>query len=522
MSDTVPDVLIIGSGPAGVSAAFPLIERGLSVCMIEAGDAVAPPALQEAHASVRARAGAWRSLFGEDLEAMVPEGGVSPKFRIPRFAPLLAGGGERLQIDLSGTAGRLIAAEGGMSVAWGAGVGVFGPEDLERWPISANDLAGSYRTVAARIGISGDLGPDAPEGLQPAAHPGLHPSAARLLERQARWRADGGVTLRPGASAVVVREKDGRAACERWGNCLYGCARDSIWSAAADLRILARAPRFTLRSGALVTELARTSEGWTARLLLTSGETQTVTARRVVCAAGAIGSAALVMKTLGLRTPRRLLSTPTGAFALIIPARIGQPWEERFFGLTQLSITIRREGPTTAFGGLFATEGVPIQFLQVLSPLSWRGTFNLFRGLAPACLLGNLFFDGEWSDHTVGVSAEGVVKIRSTVRDGFAAHAQRVFVHVRRRLLALGAIAAPARLSLSAPGSDLHFAGAVPMSARPQIGDADAFGGLAGAEDFVVVDGALLPSLPPKPHTLTIMANADRVARHWAERWPPL
>ena len=39
MSD--PDVVIIGTGPAGVSAAYPLVEAGLQVLMIDGGRQVA-------------------------------------------------------------------------------------------------------------------------------------------------------------------------------------------------------------------------------------------------------------------------------------------------------------------------------------------------------------------------------------------------------------------------------------------------------------------------------------------------
>jgi choline dehydrogenase-like flavoprotein len=41
----------------------------------------------------------------------------------------------------------------------------------------------------------------------------------------------------------------------------------------------------------------------------------------------------------------------------------------------------------------------------------------------------------------------------------------------------------------------------------------NALGELKGLEGLHVVDGAVLPSLPSKHATLTIMANADRIGR---------
>jgi choline dehydrogenase-like flavoprotein len=56
------------------------------------------------------------------------------------------------------------------------------------------------------------------------------------------------------------------------------------------------------------------------------------------------------------------------------------------------------------------------------------------------------------------------------------------------------------------------------MKACPEPGQTDAFGEVAGMPGVFAVDGASLPSLPAKSHTLTIMANADRIASHVATR----
>jgi len=62
------------------------------------------------------------------------------------------------------------------------------------------------------------------------------------------------------------------------------------------------------------------------------------------------------------------------------------------------------------------------------------------------------------------------------------------------------------------PGTDAHFAGTLPMGGTGANGT-NALGELKGLEGLHVVDGAVLPSLPSKHATLTIMANADRIGR---------
>jgi choline dehydrogenase-like flavoprotein len=56
------------------------------------------------------------------------------------------------------------------------------------------------------------------------------------------------------------------------------------------------------------------------------------------------------------------------------------------------------------------------------------------------------------------------------------------------------------------------------MRTNPKVGETDVAGRLTGTEGVYVVDGACLPSLSEKSHTLTLMANADRIAKGLAER----
>ena len=70
--------------------------------------------------------------------------------------------------------------------------------------------------------------------------------------------------------------------------------------------------------------------------------------------------------------------------------------------------------------------------------------------------------------------------------------------------------------SLALPGADVHYAGTVPMRCAPAAHECDGQGAVAGLPGVYVADGTALPHVSAKAHTLTIMANADRVARHIA------
>ena len=87
MSDNA-DIVVIGSGPAGVSAAFPLVEAGRRVVMIDGAD------------ERDAEAGApWQRMLGAHLESLTPDDGLSPKLRTPEARRLLGAFQRRERID---------------------------------------------------------------------------------------------------------------------------------------------------------------------------------------------------------------------------------------------------------------------------------------------------------------------------------------------------------------------------------------------------------------------------------------
>ena len=77
----------------------------------------------------------------------------------------------------------------------------------------------------------------------------------------------------------------------------------------------------------------------------------------------------------------------------------------------------------------------------------------------------------------------------------------------------LGAMLLPGSFTIGKPGGDIHYAGTLPMREKPVLGETSSLGEVKGLEGVYIVDGACLSALPAKSHTLTIMANADRIGR---------
>ena len=84
---------------------------------------------------------------------------------------------------------------------------------------------------------------------------------------------------------------------------------------------------------------------------------------------------------------------------------------------------------------------------------------------------------------------------------------------LREIYLRMGSLLLPGSFTVGQPGGDIHYAGTLPMREFPLLGETSANGEVKGLDGVFVVDGACLPILPEKSHTLTIMANADRIGR---------
>ena len=105
--------------------------------------------------------------------------------------------------------------------------------------------------------------------------------------------------------------------------------------------------------------------------------------------------------------------------------------------------------------------------------------------------------------------------VRGGFADGFDIHAKDLKRRLRREWKRLGLVPLPGA-SLAEPGIDAHFAGTLPMGATGPFGTS-ADGELNLHPGLHVVDGSVLPDLSSKYITMTIMANADRIAHRLAE-----
>jgi choline dehydrogenase-like flavoprotein len=510
-------VIIIGAGPAGTSAALALRERGVPVHILDAGTAqVSMPPMGDVLSLRFGDPEQWRWQVGAGGEGLSAPAQASPKFRVPGLRSIFEGYAEanRLCPDAGFHLVGALAA-GGLSNAWGCGVARFNADELGALAADRVALDASYNRVGQRVGLSGSSQDALSEyfGLDGISAPALPLDS--LHERLWQRRERTGDMLRIGRARVAVlnESRPGRMACDLSGMCLWGCSRRSTWSAAFDVEALKLDPGVQFEAGVRVNALSPDNAGgWWI-------ETQTIDgprryrARQVLLAAGTLATTRLVLAALQERPSHlRLQSNPMAAFLLWLPTMLGAP-RERSFGLAQLSFALAQPDAAPSFGNLFSTVGLPVSEFLAHLPISRRAGLPLLRALLSSCVVGNLFLSGEFSAHRVSLDASDSLRIEGGSDPQKGAALTEAQAALTRGFRKMGAWMLPGSFVAGPAGADLHYAATLPISQHPSAHECRIDGELAGLPGIYVIDGAALPRLPAKAHTLTIMANADRIAR---------
>jgi len=515
------DVIIVGSGPAGVSAAFPLLESGLRVLMIDGGKRPEVQSPEVDFLSSRSNdTEQWKWIVGENFHALRMRDAVSPKLRAPTHAYTFEEFGSQNKIEGTNfiTVGSLAA--GGLSNSWGCGVAQYSAAEIAKFPFPASEIETSYAKVSQRIGISGKADDDMSNyfGLDEYSQPPIpmddvHTHLSRRYTKQRKKMKAHGFRLGRSRLAVLSKDFSGRQACNLSNNCLWGCSRRSLYSASEEMPKLRSFKNFTELSGFIVEDLISHENFWRVegKSLLDNG-CKELTTKKIVLAAGTLATTRIVLKALNYRDSVPLLSSPTAAFSLWLPRFLGAQ-RSPGFGLGQLSYALSLHNDITAFGSTFATTGIPVSEFARYVPLRKRFSIDLLSRLLSSCVVGNLFLPGHLTTASARLKADSSLNISGNYHDDVRPLMDQANKKLRTSYRRLGAILLPGSFTVGRPGSDIHYAGSLPMQNSPVIGETSELGEVAGLEGVYVVDGASLPLLSEKSHTLTIMANADRIGK---------
>ena len=520
-------IYVVGSGPSGISAAVALLARGERVTMLDAGIELEPERRQlvaqlaaqdppQWSPTAIARVKEYMNAGKSGIRLKYAYGSDFPYREADRYLPR-EGTGVGLVPSL---------ARGGFSNVWGAAVLPYVEDEMADWPVPYDSLTPHYEAVLAVMGLAAtkdDLAERFPL-FSTDYHPAPTSRQAESLLRDLNAHRD---TLRSrgflfGYSRLALRPRNEGRGCAACGLCMYGCPYGLIYSTGATLAALQRDPMFRYEGGVLVERFVETADGVEIRARsMVTGEPLVRTGSRVYLAAGVLSSTKLVLASLeAYDQPVTLMDSQYFLLPLLRYRGERGVSRESLHTLSQVFIELfdREVSEHSVHLQVYTYNDLyPEAFQAVLG-----AAFPAFRPALNSFLARFLVIQGYLhSDLSTHVS----IRLRPP-RDGAPATlaltveknpaTRPALRRVARKLLRnrslLRAVPLSPMLRPGDAGRGFHAGGTLPMRARPGPFQTDVWGRPHGLRRVHVVDSSVFPSINASTITLTVMANAHRIA----------
>ena len=517
--------IIIGSGPAGLATAMALVQQGRRVTMLDLGEQLEPELV-----ALRSRLGAvepyqWKA--GDVAMAKGPshsgkQEGIRPFGSDLLFRDPVGFAAANIGQDSIGL--KPSFATGGMSNGWGAAVLPYRGEDIKDWPIREEEFTAHYNAlksfvpVAARRDGLAELFPML-EVTEDTSLP-YSSQAARLIKRFDKRREklkERGVYYGKARQAVINGEDE----CRLCAMCLYGCPYRLIFNTSFVIENLAESGKIDYRRGQYVIRFEETASGvrvWSREL--PNRNMIEHTCERVFIAAGVLSTAKIVLNSLGKEGDAILMKDSQHFFLPMLQSLWPQvdPATEPRHVLTQIFVEIL--DPSVSENTVHFQLYTHNDFYADDMRKRFGALAGLMRPLVSYLSRRLIVAQGFLHSDDSAKIAIRLIQQGDDARLAFTPVAnpkthpavQRALDRMRDVAWNVGLIPLTRFHRIEVVGSSFHCGGTFPMRKTPGQWETDRLGRPAGLRRVFLVDSSVFPSIPSTTISLSIMANAHRIA----------
>ena len=505
--------LVVGSGPAGASAASTLLQGGHSVTMLDIGIQLEPDRQLLVGALAAGNPATWDKHLLDQLRQPTTAGigGLPQKLVYGSDFPYRDPHGS-LRLYQNGCDLLISQALGGLSTAWGANVLPFLDTDIGDWPIKIPELAPFYRSALNLIHMSAkndhlaDLLP-----LYSTVDQSLNSSNQALdiladLEKRRNDLSRVGISF--GQSRLAVRSRE----CVYCGLCLYGCPYGLIYSSAHTVRELIERPDCQYISGINVNRVEELRHGVRVHTEIVPGkEPRSFDADRVFLAAGAVGTTRIVLESFDAYQKELVLKDSQYFLAPVIRYKATRGVsKERLHTLSQIAIELldNELSPRSIHMLVYTYNDLYERALRGICPLPLVRDFLLSR----LFIIQGYLHSDDSASLVMRLEKAGSASLTARTTKRSKEVIRGIVSRLRSVHSAFGGMVLPFATHTGTPGKSYHVGGSLPMRLKPTEWETDVFGRLSGFQYIHIVDAACFPSIPATNVTLTVMANACRIA----------
>ena len=528
----MPTALIIGSGPGAAGAALALAaDPAQQVTVIDVGGTLEPDLRSTLDRLATTSEGSWSPADVEriSLQPVPTRRGVIPQKRSYGSDFPFRDNGQLHGIEPIGPANSSVVsgAYGGFSNIWGAQIMPFSTRTFDRWPVTLAEMEPHYRTALREMTLAGEE--DDLAELFPLMAPArsLPPAAdrtERVLGRYGARRAfvrSHGITL--GRARLAFRSDE----CTRCGHCMTGCPHELIYSSSHTFDRLRNEKRISYRPDLLAVHLDEIDRQ--PQVLVRSTRTdqlERITADRIFVACGGMGTTRLVLGSLGAFDQAVYLQESVQFVMPTVSVRpVPDPRLARNFTLNQFNLLYDHTGEGIDLCLLHFYEYNPAFLASLPGAIRRPSAEPALAALLRRISVGLGYVPG-WGSPRVKIVARRasggkdrlpVLEIDREPADGWPPMLGGLVRSMLKVAPALDVWPVVPMISVSAAAKSYHFGASFPHDRARTATTTDRTGRLAAWDHIHLVDASVFPDVPATTFTLTIMANAHRIASETLE-----
>ena len=512
--------VIVGSGPSGIAAALRL--EGPDSLILDAG-IIPSSTFPYSNLRTALSSGDLEEVLGKNFEMLSnlrEPLNCHPKLRAQYIHPSMQGD----KFNVLGKDGEFLVkgagshSAGGMANAWGAQLLRYSNADLSGlgdWPISCDELLPFYESLEEHIGISGSLDDmsDFLGGGNNLLPPIANVPAARRLYvnyKNLKQSSSRKLNLKLGAPrlAVLTRPYHGKNAYQFGETEFFQPTGGGIYNPKDTLLELIERKKINYLGGHKLISFEEFSDH--VELVaenLHSSNLVRIKTRHLLLGCGTIQTSKMILNNCN-EPSRRLpfIDHPPTLLPILVPRSIGALLPKTSYPI-QLIGSMNNNGDPSMIS-FYYPGGMLWSDLLMDIPLP----LNLARSLFSA-IIGGMLVAQIWEASTptnnnfLTINSGGEVDISYPDRKLY----QQLPSFISA-LKSIGGFSMKRLASIPPPTWGFHHAGTLPMRKLPGAFETHIDGRLWNSKRVRVIDGSVLPSLPAKNHSLTLMANASRIA----------